>query len=409
MNNRSLKTPILILALAACAARADYINSTVSLGGYFLDAKDATHDGSIYQMGRINVSALKNGMELKVAYGYSDFYEARPNTYQNSNRLSLANVSYSPGLAGLKIKAGRDFMPLVERSLYYDGGDVKFKYQDLAQGELFGGYGVPTVYQSDIADFDSDKALIGGKLSYTPISNLLVNLDGLVNGYADDGSLGGNIQGRVGDRVTISTHSVFRLDSSYFSRAELSVLTRVRKNDQFQLRYGIQEQKIDSTRNYDYFINKSHHFFLTGYLLSLTEEVNVDLNYGLLFYKDYGQLMYDDTLGQMVNFKVNIFGCFARIGQEFSTTTNAFDLKIGYSNTYWSRFRIDMAGGYTRYDLNQRKTGLEALEFSLQPTLMLGRGFQITTSYEYLHNRLYESDQRFFIGVKESFFRGLSK
>lgn len=401
MNNRPLKNPILFLALVACAARADYINSTVSLGGYMLDAKDATHDGSFYQMERVNVSALKDGLELRVAYGYSDFYEARPNTYQNSNRLALANVSYAPGLEGLKIKAGRDFMPMVERSLYYDGGAVKYQYQGVVQGELFGGYGVPTVYQSDIADFNSDKALIGGKLNYTPISQVIMHLDGLVNGTSDDGSLGGDIQGRIGDRITLSANSVFRLDSNYFSHAELSLLTRVRKNDQFQLRYGIQEQKIDSTRNYDYFVNKSHQFLLSGYNFAWSNKISADLDYGLL--------IYDDTLGQMVDFKLNLFGCFAKVGQEFSTTTNALDLKLGYSNTYWSRLRIDMVGGYTRYDLDARKTGLEALEFSVQPTLILDHGLQITTSYEYLHNRLYASDNRFYIGVKESFFRGLSK
>ncbi len=401
MKSRPLIKPILFLALAASAARADYVNSTVSLGGYVLDAKDATHDGTFYQMDRINVSALKDGLELHVAYGYSDFFEKRPNTYQNTNRLALANVSYAPGLDWLKIKAGRDFMPLIERSLYYDGGEAKLQYKGLVQGELFGGYGVPTVYESDVADFNSDRALIGGKLTYMPMPELLVHFDGLVNGVQDDGSLGGEIQGRLGDRITLSANSVFRLDSNYFAHAEFSALTRIRKHDQFQIRYGIQERKIDSTRNYDYFVNKTHQFLLTGYVFSWNSKVSADVDYGLL--------MYQDTVGQLVDVKVNLFGFFARVGQEFATTTNAFDLMAGYDNTYWSRFRIEVGGGYTRYDLDPRNTGLEALEFTVKPTLLVGHGFEVTMAYEYLHNRLYDTDNRYFVGLKESIFRGLSK
>ena len=402
MKRRPLSQPILILALVACAARADYVNSSVSLGGYALDSKDATHDGKFYQMERLNISALKNGVELHVAYGYSDFYEKRPNTYQNSSRLALANVSYAPpGVAGLKVKAGRDFMTLIERPLYYDGGDARYQYKGLVQAELFGGYGVPTVYQSGIADFNSDKTLVGGKLTYTPTSALLIHLDGLVNGKNDKGTLGDEVQGKVNDRVVLSANSVFRLDSNYFSNAEVAVLTRVRKNDQLQLRYGMQEQKIDSTRNYDYFVNKSHQFLLAGYVFSWSDKISADL--------DCGMLMYQDTVGQMVDVKVNLFGFFAKVGQEFSTTTNALDLRAGYSNTYWSRYRIDVAGGYTRYDLDVSKSGLNAVDFSVQPTVLLGHGFEATLAYEYLHNRLYDSDQRVFVGVKQSFFRGLSK
>jgi len=402
MKSRPLSQPILILALFACAARADYINSTVSLGGYALDSKDATHNGDFYQMERINVSALKDGLELHVAYGYSDFYEKRPNTYQKSNRLALANVSYAPkGLDGFKVKVGRDFMTLIERPVYYDGGDAKYQYQGSVQAELFGGYGVPTVYQSDIADFNSDKTIIGGKLTLIPLPALLLHFDGLLNGKHDNGTLGGEVQGRVSDRVTLSANSVFRLDSNYFSHAEVSALTRIRKSDQFQIRYGIQEQKIDSTRNYDYFVNRSHQFLLSGYVFSWSNKISADLDCGLL--------MYQDTVGQMLDVKLNLYGFFAQWGQEFSTTTNALELKGGYSNTYWSRYRIDVAGGYTRYDLDVMKTNLNAFDFSVQPTLLLGRGFEVTMAYEYLHNRLYDRDQRYFVGIKQSFFRGLSK
>ena len=401
MKRRRLNKPVLILALFAGVVRADYVSSTVSLGGYFLDAKDATHAGDLYQMDRVNVSALKDGLELRVAYGYSDFYEKRPNTYQNSNRLALANVSYATGLAGLKLKAGRDFMPMIERSLYYDGGQAKYQYKDFLQGELFGGYGVPTVYQSDLADFNSDKALIGGKLTYTPISAITLHFDGLVNGHTDDGSLGGAIQGRVNDRITLSANSVFRLDSSYVANAAFTTLVRFRKEDQLRLSTGIQEEKIDSTRNYDYFVNQAHRFFLTGYAFSWSDKLSADL--------DYGMLVYNDSLGQMIDFKVNLYGFFGLVGKEIGTTANAMDLRGGYGNTYWSRFRIDVAGGYTWYDLDSRNTGLEAFDFSLKPTLLLGMGFEVTMAYEYIHNRLYDRDQRYFIGVKESFFRGLSK
>lgn len=401
MISRPLQKPLILIALAACAVRADYINSTVSLGGYLLDAKDATHDGNFYQMERVNVSALKDGVGLHLAYGYSDFYDKRPNTYQNSNRLALANVNYAPGVDWATIQAGRDFVPMIERSLYYDGGDAKVRYQDKVQAELFGGYGVPTVYQSDLVDFNSDKALIGGKLTYTPMSALLIRLDGLVNGTSDDGSLGGEVQGHVGDRVTLSANSTFELDSNYFKQAGVSAITRIRKNDEFHLRYGYEQQKIDSTRNYDYFVNKDHQYVLAGYSFYWNDKLSAAL--------DYGFLKYDDTVGQMVNVKVNAYGFFARVGKEFSTVTNALDLAAGYDNTYWSCFRIAVGGGFTQYDLDERKTDLKAYSVSVQPTVMLGHGFDVTMAYEYMHNRLYDNDNRYFVGIKESFFRGLSK
>lgn len=401
MKSRPLLKALLFLALAGGAVRADYISSTVSIGAYLLDAQDGTHDGNFYPMERINVSALKDGVGLRLAYGHSDLYEMRPNTYQNSHRLALANVSYDPGLGWLKVSAGRDFAPLLHRSLYYDGGAARLQYRNIVKGELFGGYGVPTAYNPDIADFDSDKALIGGKMTYTPLSRLLVQLDGLVNGRNDDGTLGGAVQGIVNDRVTLLASSAFRLDSSYFSNADVAALVTVRRRDQLQVRYGIQEQKIDSTRNYDYFVNKSHQFLLAGYLYSFSDKITADV--------DYGMLMYDDSVGQMASLKVTAFGLFARVGQEYNTVANALDLRLGYSNLYWNRFGIAVAGGYTQYDLSLRKTGLQAFDFSVQPSYRVGRGLEVIASYEYLHNRLYESDNRFFLGVKEAFFRGLSK
>ena len=389
-----------ILAIAVGSARADYINSTVSLGGYVLDAKDANHDGDFYQMERVNLAVLKNGVGLHLAYSYSDFYDKRPNTYKNSNRLALANVNYSPMPGQLNVTAGRDFMPMIERSLYYDGGDAKLQY-GVMQAELFGGYGVPSVYQSDIVDFNSDRGLIGGKITYTPISALQVNFDGLVNGKTDDGSVGGNIRGRVGARVTLSANSVFRLDSNYFAHAQVAALVGIRKHDEFQFRAGMEETKVDSTRNYDYFVNKKHQFLFVGYLLSLNDKISANL--------DGGVLMYGDTLGETIDFQVNVYDFFARIGRETSTIPNLLDLRLGYGNVFGKYLRVDASGGYTQYDLDQRKTDLKAVDFAVQPTVMLGHGFEVTASYEYLHNRLYDSDNRFFFGVKEAFSRGFHK
>ena len=390
-----------ILAIAASSARADYVNSTVSLGGYVLDAKDANHDGDFYQMERVNLAILKNGVGLHVAYGYSDFYDKRPNTYKNSNRLALANVNYSPIPGRLNVTAGRDFMPMIERSLYYDGGDAKLQYGSSVQAELFGGYGVPSVYQNKIVDFNGDRTLIGGKLTYTPISALQVQFDGLMNGKSDDGSLGGNVRGRIGDRVTLSANSVFRLDSNYFSHVNLTALKGIRKHDELQLRAGMEETKVDSTRIYDYFVNKKHEFLFAGYLLYLNDQISANL--------DGGVLMYGDTLGETIDFQANLYGFFARIGREFSSVPNALDVRIGYGNVFGRYLRVDASSGYTQYDLDPQKTGLKAMDFTVQPTVMLSHGLEVTASYEYLHNRLYDSDNRFFFGIKEAFSRGFHK
>lgn len=365
-----------------------------------MDAKDVNHDGDFYQMERVNLAVLKNGVGLHVAYGYSDFYDKRPNTYKNSNRLALANVNYSPMPGRLNVTAGRDFMPMIERSLYYDGGDAKVQY-GVMQAELFGGYGVPSVYQSNMVDFSSDRTLIGGKITYTPISALQAQVDGLVNGKTDDGSVGGNIRGRVGDRVTLSANSVFRFDSNYFAHAQIAALVGIRKHDEFQLRAGMEETKVDSTRIYDYFVNKKHQFLFAGYFLSLNDQISANV--------DGGMLMYDDTLGESINLQANLYGFFARIGREFSSVPNALDLRIGYGNNFGRHFRMDASSGYTQYDLDPQKTGLKAMDFTVQPTVMLRHGFEVTASYEYLHNRLYDSDNRFFVGIKEAFSKGFPK
>lgn len=401
MRSRPLSTALLFLASVSAAARADYVNGAVSLGGYVLDAKDAPHDGNFYQMERVNVSALKDGVALRASYGYSDFYDKRPNTYVNSNRLALANASYTPPMGWLSVTAGRDFEPMIFRSLYYDGGDVRLRYNGIASAELFGGYGVPTVYQNEIFNFDSDAALIGGKLTYAPISALAIHLDGLVNGSQDDGTLGGDVQGNVVDRVTLSAASVFRLDSTSISRADIAATVRIREHDEAELHVGMLDEKIDSTRTYDYFVNPEHQYLMAGY----TFAVNDDASFGL----DYGLIQYSRSGGHSFAARVNAYGAFIKVGKEIGTIPKALDMRIGYSGTYLNRYRVDVSGGYVNYDVDDRNTGLRAYDFSLQPALLLPHGLEITAAYELLHNRLYDRDHRFFFGVKENFHRGLSK
>jgi len=397
-----LSTALLILASVSAAARADYVNGAVSLGGYVLDAKDAPHDGNVYQMERINVSALKNGVALRASYGYSDFYDKRPNTYMNSNRLALANASYTPANMGwLSVAAGRDFEPMIFRSLYYDGGDLRLRYNGIATAELFGGYGVPTVYQENVVDFDGDKALIGGKLTFAPISALAIRLDGLVNGTTDDGTLGEEVQGSLGDRVTLNASSAFRLDSSNFSQAEIAAVARVRSHDEAQIRYGMIDNRIDSTRTYDYFVNPEHQYLMAGYTLAVNEEASLAVDYGLIQYRRSG--------GQSFDARLNAYGAFLKVGKEIGTIPKALDMRLGYGGTFQSRYRIDVSAGYVNYDVDDQNTDLRAYDFSLQPTLLLPRGLEITAAYELLHNRLYDRDHRFFFGVKENFHRGLSK
>jgi hypothetical protein len=401
MRSRPLSTALLVLASVSAAARADYVNGAVSLGGYVLDAKDAPHDGDFYQMERINVSALKNGVALRAAYGYSDFYDKRPNTYMNSNRLALANASYTPPMGWLSVGAGRDFEPMIFRSLYYDGGDVRLRYNGMASAELFGGFGVPTAYQEDIFNFERGAALIGGKLAYSPISALAIHLDGLVNGAEDDGTLGGDVQGSLGDRLTLNAASAFRLDSSSFSQAEIAAVARVRGRDEAQIRYGMIDGKVDSTRSYDYFVNPEHQYLMAGYTLAVTENASLSLDYGLIQYRRSG--------GQSFEARVNAYGAFFKFGKEVGTIPKALDMRIGYGGTYVNRYRIDVSGGYVNYDVDDRNTGLRAYDFSVQPGIILPRGLEITAAYELLHNRLYDRDHRFFFGVKENFHRGLSK
>jgi len=377
------------------------VNGAVSLGGYVLDAKDGPHDGNVYQMERINLSALKNGVALRAAYGYSDFYDQRPNTYMNSNRLALANVSYTPPMGWLGAGAGRDFEPMIFRSLYYDGGDVKLRYNGIASAELFGGYGVPTVYQSSVFDFDGDKALIGGKVIYAPIPALAIHLDGLVNGHEDDGTLGGDVQGSLGDRVTLNAASVFRLDSSAVSQAEFSAIGRVRGHDEAQIRYGMIDEKVDSTRSYDYFVNPEHQYVMAGYTFAATEDANLGIDYGLIQYRRSG--------GQSFAARLNVCGVFFKLSKEIGTIPKALDIRLGYSGTFQSRYRIDVSSGYVNYDVDDQNTDLRAYDVSFQPALLLARGLEITAAYELLHNRLYDRDHRFFFGVKENFHRGLSK
>ena len=396
MMNRILPLAL----LAAAAAPADFIKSTVSLGGWVVDAKDGTQDGNFYQMERLNVAGLKEGMGFNLSYAHSDLYERRPNAYAQANRLALANLNYALAPDLLRIAAGRDFVPLVDRALYYDGGAARLQTKGV-RAELFGGYAVPDVYREDLVDLDADKALVGGKLTWTPLRALQIHLDGLVNGRYDDGSMAAEIQARPHGRVTLTGGAVYRRDSSGFSHADAAVLVRTRGEDEFHLRYGMENDRIDSSRYYYYFVDRAHRFLSGGYSLFVNRKIQVSLDYGLTYY--------GDVTAHLVDARIHAYGITLSAGKEWESVTDALNLGLGYEGFYYGRLRIAVDGGYSLYDLQDSKLDLTALDFSFRPGLALGRGFEVSAGYEFLHNRLYEADHRFFFGMKHVFFKGLGK
>ncbi len=390
-----------ILLSAAFQARADFVRSSVSLGGYYIDAQDAPHDGNLYQNDRIQVNALKNGVGLNVAYGYSDLYDKRPNTYATANRLALANLTYDPPVAGLSVKLGRDFQSLHDRSLFYDGGQLKYAYKGLVQAELFGGFGVPTFYEDNIVSFDGDKGIIGGKLTVSPIQSLVIAADGLVYGKQDDGTLGLTVQETPVDWVALTAGTVYRLDSSLISHAEVGALLQVRARDELQVRYTRDESTIDSSRYYDYFINPDHQTFLIGYALRPNGIVRVAA--------DYGMVMYDDEIGYLVSLKASACGFYAGASKEWESITDALDLNVGYSNVFAKRWMLNASYGYSLYDLNGNKLDKSAHSFTLNPGIQFRGGLQLGVGYEFLNNNMYKYDNRFFVSLKHSYFKGLSQ
>ncbi len=380
---------------------ADYVRSTVSLGGYFLESQDAPQDGDFYQMERLNLGMGKGPVEAKIVYGYSDFYNKRPNTYAQANRLSLATLAYTTPVEGLKVKVGRDFAPMVDRSLYFDGGSAAYEYGGWVKGELFGGYGIPSVYQDDILDMNSETGVVGGKLSYTQLPYLGIYLDGLVNGYADDGSLGSRVQGYVSENITLTGSGVFQLDSSVISFAEASALISVRDHDLLQFRYGLENDQIDSTRSYAYFFNPEHQFLSAGYTLYINKDLMASLDYGMAFYEEEAAFLMD--------FQVNAYGFFLGAGKEWATLPEALNLKAGYGTHLPHNLRLELGGGYTLYDLNRTELDLTALNAWVRPAYAIGKGFEVSAAYEFIQNRMYKQDHRYFICIKHVFFKGLSK
>lgn len=389
------------LLWAAGETRADYVKSSVSLGGYLVDDQGGPDDGGLFNSERVILGAQKGALGADLSFSRSDFQDIRPNTYENANRLAIAKVRYAPAVDWLRLSAGRDFMPMTERSLYFDGASARLDYKGVLQGELFGGYGVPTVYEEDIVNLDSDRALVGGKLTYSPFRALTVYADGLVNGIADDGSLALGIQGAPHERLSLSGSTLFRRDSSAITNADVSALYSYRKGDEIQLRYTYQDEKIDSSRYYHFFVNEAHQTISGGYLLYLNRDVQVNL--------DYGVLLYEDATGHLIDLRVRTHGLFAGVSKEWETVSEMLNVRFGYEALYGNRFRIALDAVYSSYDLSENRLDLKAMDFSFRPGLVLGKGFEATLGYEFLQNEIFQSDHRFFAGVKHVFFKGLAK
>jgi hypothetical protein len=123
---------------------------------------------------------------------------------------------------------------------------------------------------------------------------------------------------------------------------------------------------------------------------------------------DYGLVVYDDETGHIVDFKASAFGAYVGAEKQWETVTDALNLNVGYGGIFSNRWILNVNYGYSLYDLQPNKLDLTAVDFTFSPGIQFRKGLQLNVGYEYLENRMYSSDNRFFVGIKHSFFKGLT-
>ncbi|MBF0431729.1 MAG: hypothetical protein HQK83_10650 [Fibrobacteria bacterium] len=394
-----LKKTGIILFLVSFGMGADFIRSQVTLGGYLLESKDASEDKPVYQHESVKLNLAKSGFAFNGAYRYSDLYYIRPSSYQSRNRLAMAELSYTIPQNWLKLSAGRSFVPMVDRALFYDGGMITYKMPRQFSIDAFGGWQVPNIFTEQMFDFDPDRFTTGGKFKYTGIKGVFGHVDFLKQGIDDNGSVGLELGGELPKRITVLSDAVFNFNTQGLSYIDLSSQLQVRKYDQVRVLFSWEDNDIDTTRYYEYLVNAAHMKVLAGYEMFFNRHLSASLDYGLLVYENF--------VGHLIYSHFHAYDAYIKCKSKFQSATNDFDVSGGYELELFRRLTLHAGTGYLSYELERDSKRKDAYYIESGVEVIVLKTLKILVNYEFLNNTTYNSDQRIFFGCYFNHFKRL--
>ncbi len=372
---------------------ASYVNGNISYGRYYLEEPEGTYGRSFFQSGKAYLSISKAHYGVIGSYYYSDIPDWRPVSYKQYSRLSLAHAYYSAPSGSWEATVGRSFLPVINGSMYYDGGSFTLRKGYKFKAELFGGWQAPSDFDNDLMSFKAQSQFGGLKLRSTPNEALGFMADAIFS--EDDNRAGLQAQADYRQKTGIDANVVYSSQNG-LSHSQAGTYYQFRVKDILRAQWSWDATKLDSSRSYEYFIQSSHQLISAGYYLSLHKWVQAAV--------DGGIYIFDDGSGQMVEGQLFILDGVAKVRKEWRTETNVWQSTISYGLRPWGPLVINVLASYWQYD-SPVSSSEDAVHLGSSIEYEMIRGLEIRIDNEFVHNHLYSKDYRFYVSLKYRFSR----
>ncbi len=396
--NSIRKTALAVLVCSSCIF-ADYASTKVKVGAYYLDSKEDSVSQSIFQQHSLNAAIEKSGAFAKVSGSYSELYKNRGAEYKTDYRLSLAKAGYKSSENTYSAAVGRMYTSLIDRTAWWDGMELKYQIKNLIQAHAFGGYAVPTVYDNDFMNSDSEYLAAGGSLLFKGIKNVSITSDYLKISKDDYGTAGLGANVSIGNTIGVKGAGVWEFNDNFLQHGSLITDVAVRKSDKALFSYTYDAAEQDTTRYFDILLHPDRNVIEAGYYYHHCDEIQAALNYGVL--------LYDDEVAHMIETQVMGLGAYLIYTQEFESYTNMMEITVGYEREIISDLLFGFHTGYMMYQLSEKKDDHTALVVAVEGEYAIFKNLKLSVEYEFLQNREYSQDNRVFAGLNYSFYKGL--
>jgi hypothetical protein len=369
------------------------------MGGYLMDSKETRQDGNVYHFESVDLTARKNGFGFHTACRYSNLPRSRPSAYENLNRLSIAELSYTSPHKSLSFFGGRTFRPLVNRTLFYDGGGFSYQKTGLFKADFFAGWEVPTPYNADFINISQESLAGGMKLKINPTRTFYLGMDALKANQTDNGSVSLHTGKRFGRRITIAGAVVFDFNGERISYFDLTGAFRFRERDVLRLYCGREDPDVDTVNIYENLVLKAHDLYSIGYYAYINQFLQFSLDYGLLLYQDF--------TGNLISAKCMAFDGYFKVEYRTGNPATALDLSGGYDFSLTRRLSLNANAGYLLYELDREKDDYYACRLGSGITGTLVKKLRLSLEYIFLMNRRYTYDHRMSLKLNYNFFSRL--
>jgi len=342
------------------------------------------------------ISADNGPFTFDLAYRYSETPNARPNSYKNLHRLTSLALTWAAPNLPLSLSAGRTFTPLIERNIFIDGGAITFQKEGLFSLTAFGGLSMPTPYEKALFNSDVGPSY-GGTIQFSGLAKTVLHADVLKKGDTDQGSVAAGVTSQYLKPARISLTSVYDFNTHGVASLSGNGTIKLYQRTIFLLAGGLQDQKIDSTRYYEYYVNGKH--------MSGSAACRFLLNDNIDFVFQYGVLLYADSAKHSFDFDFRYKNASLEISRKMGNNASAVDVFAAYAVTPLKNLDLAAGTGLTQYTLTTMKTRRTSFTASLNASYVLFQNLAINSEYQLLKNRYFEYDNRLFAGLLYRFNR----